>query len=266
MVVGERAKRRREMSAIFPSYLDPLTNDRRFRHVLRNHIQSGLRSYEDTNETSEGWFADRIYPNDVRSGSAPTGKNWFALAREPGTYALIGDIGEIRGVAGALESAATWLVAGYGDATASSTQEELEAKRVEATFDQFIEEARDEIFRDGIDTNLSVGVDLLVRRFPRSTMAILPKVLERRDVGQLLVGHVIRALGKATDERTVGARVNLIAQYLSHANPYVRDAAAIALSYIGDKQAVQYIKAAIEAEQNRSLRDDMESALATFDD
>jgi hypothetical protein len=136
-----------------------------------------------------------------------------------------------------------------------------EAERVTHALKQLSEASIDEHFQDGSETNLSLGIQVLFRRFPDASLEVIPKWLENRGNGRILIGHAIRAIGKIEDSRSHLARLNLIAQFLRDPDPYIRDAATIALSYMNDGRAVPYLRAAISAERNASLRKDMEASL-----
>jgi len=147
-------------------------------------------------------------------------------------------------------------------ATASETVSEVTSARVldralVRHLHALLAVARDERFKDGMDSNLSVGLRVLFRNYSADFAHVLDERLKKRDIGARILVEILHALGGIEDDATRGWRLATLVDFLKSASPLVRDAAAVGLSYLDDKKAAPYLRDAIEREPSKALREDL---------
>lgn len=240
------------------------TSDRRLRYLLRDQLVPVLDEVEGSAGTSNAPM-QRYFVDDIGSTSAAS------VDIRPATIypgMAIADVGFRGG------SFFDFLAANppFGkifitfSESASTSAEDQRTGDVRETLARLVDSIQDDIIRDGIETNLSLGMVVLIRRYPKNTLAALAKYVGAQKMTDVLLGHILRAIGRVSDQRSQAARLNFIAGYLRHESAYIRDAATIALAYMDDQSSIPFIRAAIEAERNKTLRSDMIEALATINE
>lgn len=133
--------------------------------------------------------------------------------------------------------------------------------RIGKTLNELLIIAKDEWFQDGMDSNLGLGVTTLLTKYPNETLTALAKAIEINKPGDIILAELLHVIGHADQAKTVHTRLFLLIDYLSHESPLIRDAAAVALAYLDDKQAIPYLHRAIERETNKALRQDLQGVV-----
>lgn len=243
------------------------TGDRRLRYLLREQFESCLDEYDP-------YFAGTSFSGrGIRQFMFDTGSSSGVLNHPSvSAYAVLsGEAPPIAGIAlesfptrASYDSFAAGILASTSQPSTSTNIEEV--RFVTATFGRLIDASREETFQDGYETNLSLGLQILIRRYPKSTLTAFVQCLRSKSIGEAMLGHLLRALGWIDDERSRLARLNVLAGFLRNSSAYIRDAATLALSYIGDRAAIPFLQAAIDVEKNATLRIDMIAALKTLDE
>lgn len=239
------------------------TSDRRLRYLLRDHLAPALDEYEVTAGTSSS-PARPYFFSDI--GSASAAKVHITPAIIYSGIAISDVELRSRPFRELITSNPPFGKISISFSESASTSVEDEGiSEIHETLRRLVDSLQDETIKDGIETDLSLGLAVLIRRYPKNTLAALAKYVGGRKTKNVLLGHILRALGRVADQRSQGARVNFIAGYLRDESAYIRDAATIALAYMDDRSSIPFIRAAIDAESNHSLRNDMIDALATID-
>jgi len=122
--------------------------------------------------------------------------------------------------------------------------------------------AQDEKFQDGMESNLSAGLRVFFRRFPKETMTVVSKVVRKRSLPIRVLCELLYTLGRVENPITKDARLALLIELLGDKSSIVRDAVGIAFSYLDDKRAIPFLKKSIEVESIPSLRADLEAVVA----
>lgn len=117
--------------------------------------------------------------------------------------------------------------------------------------------AREERFEDGVDSNLSVGLRVLFRNHSTEFVRVLEDQLDKRAPSVRILTEVLHTLGDIEDYATRDWRFATLVRFLRSSSPLIRDAAAIGLSYLDDKRAAPFLRAAIERESSKEFREDL---------
>lgn len=142
----------------------------------------------------------------------------------------------------------------------SSDVDDVVLHQVTAAITSIFQISRDESFESGIDNNLSVGLRAIYLRHPYVLLKVLSTQLRDADSESILI-ESLRTLGSINHPATQKVRVSLIAHFLNHPSAIVRDASALALSFLDERGAIPYLKRAIERERLQSIRTDMQSII-----
>lgn len=130
--------------------------------------------------------------------------------------------------------------------------------QIAAAIRRIFERAADEVFESGKDSNLSLAISAMFRRFPGEALEGLATQLELRP-RPTLVAEVLNTLGAIKQPATEEGRLSLLAGYLAHPSALIRDAASTGLSFLGNPAALPSLREAIGRERNPRLREDMEA-------
>ena len=133
---------------------------------------------------------------------------------------------------------------------------------VRKTIDRLFVIAESEHFEDGMESNLTIGLATALRQYPRQTFGILKAELSVRRLSQRILIELLHFLGRFRGRGIADEQFSVVAAYLYHASPVIRDAAAVGLAYLRDKRAIPVLEKVIAGEKINSLREDMEVVLA----
>jgi len=122
--------------------------------------------------------------------------------------------------------------------------------------------AESEHFEDGMESNLTIGLATLLRQYPREAFGILKAELSVRRLSQRILIELLHFFGRFKGRGITDEQFGVVAAYLHHASPVIRDAAAVALAYMRDKRAIPMLEKIIASEKVNSLREDMKVVLA----
>ena len=133
--------------------------------------------------------------------------------------------------------------------------------RITHSIARLYELADEEWFEDGLQSNLSIGLEVLLRQYPAKTMSALSKALTRGAVGHAALVETLKVLGRAESPETRDPRLYTILDFLNHASLVVRDAALVALCLLNDTRAVAYLDRAISREDDPFFRNELAEAI-----
>jgi hypothetical protein len=134
-------------------------------------------------------------------------------------------------------------------------------QRIKALFDS----AREEIFEDGMENELSIGLTSLADEYGNDAIAVLSRFIDREETNEEIASEVIRWLGRLDHQPSEETRLRLIERCLNSSPARLRNAASVALAYLDDPHAIPYLKQAVEREKYAELREDMEQVLVQLE-
>lgn len=228
-----------------------LLDDRRARYLVRDAFTSpGLATRQGLHAVGEGSWGETL-PWQQRSLAAP---------RLDFRKAFVWDVGS------ATSLPATVAVAVFEDSAPEHKTDLVIGvrsivKEVAAGIERLLAVARDETFQDGLESNLSVGLMALLRRFPTETMAVVSELIVARSVSNPIICELLYTLGRAESPTTTDNRFALLVALLRDKLPLIRDAAGTALAYMDDARAIPYLKKAIDSETVVPLRLDLQAVV-----
>jgi len=121
--------------------------------------------------------------------------------------------------------------------------------------------ARDEHFEDGMNSNLSVGLQVLFRNFSAEFARVLGERLTKGGISARILAEMFYALGQIEDDNTKDWRMATLVDFLKSPSPVVRDAAAVGLAYLDDKRAAPYLREAMDRESSETLKEDIRAVV-----
>ena len=142
---------------------------------------------------------------------------------------------------------------------------DLDEHLIKQQFTTLSEQAKDEVFEDGVESNFVKGLSSLVKGGGTPSLATILKVIERENHNEEIAAETLLWLGRLDDSSTHQARLNLLERSLEHTSPRVRDAAATALASMDDPKSLHALKQAVERERNLDLREDMRQVMAELE-
>jgi HEAT repeat protein len=128
-----------------------------------------------------------------------------------------------------------------------------------------VELAKDEIFEDGLESEFTKGLYILLKTQGDRALAALISVVEDENVNEEIAAEILLWLGRQDHESSHQARLNLLERCLQSDSARVRDAASVALASMDDPNALPALKLAIGREKYSDLRDDMRQVLAQLE-
>jgi hypothetical protein len=128
--------------------------------------------------------------------------------------------------------------------------------------DRLLVIAESEHFEDGMESNLTIGLATVLRQYPREAFGILKAELSVRRLSQRILIELLHFFGRFRGREIADEQFGVVAAYLYHASPVIRDAAAVALAYMRDKRGIPVLEKVIASEKVDFLREDMKVVLA----
>lgn len=125
--------------------------------------------------------------------------------------------------------------------------------------------AKELTFEDGMHTEFSRSLLAMVKEYGDQAIEVLEDLIIGNQVGIEEASEALRWLGQLEDASTHFRRLNLLGLSLGHSSARIRDGAILGLSFMDDPSAIPYIRAAIERETTRPLREDMRQVLAQLE-
>lgn len=134
-------------------------------------------------------------------------------------------------------------------------------RAISRALDALLERSLGEHFEDGIDSDLSVGIRLLVRNYGDEFPKVFDSRMKEREISSKIIAEILHTLGSIVDSVTKDWRFATLVESLKSRSPSVRDAAAVGLAYLDDIRAAPFLHEAIERETSQSFKDDLRSIL-----
>ena len=144
---------------------------------------------------------------------------------------------------------------------ANSTSPDYESIAPEEIFQELFVAARDEIFEDGMESNFSRKLSVLIEEHKDQAIYFAEEYLDSEEVDEEVASELLRQLGHSGHEPTYRSRLNLLVQGLSSESAMVRDGAILGLASMDDPGVIPEVKEAVKREKDPELRDDMHAVL-----
>ncbi len=133
--------------------------------------------------------------------------------------------------------------------------------RISDSFNRLYKLAEEEWFEDGLQSNLSLGLEVLFRHYPAQTMTELSKLLKKGSIKQGALVETLKVLGRVESPETRELRLYNILDFLGHSSLVIRDAALVGLCLLNEKRALAYLERAAAREDNPFFRGELEEVM-----
>jgi hypothetical protein len=114
--------------------------------------------------------------------------------------------------------------------------------------------ASNEIFEPTLISNLNRSLQMVFVAHGRQAANALEKALKDGVYKEDIVVETIRSIGVINDTPSKADRFQILIGFLCDKSPIIRDAAALALSDMGDKGAISFLRAAAKRETFSSVK------------
>jgi hypothetical protein len=121
--------------------------------------------------------------------------------------------------------------------------------------------AKREFFEDGTESVFSRQLNSFVREYGNDLMEAITYLIVYERVNPEVAGEALRWLGRIEHSGSYNYRLWLLERSLRLSSARVKDGAILGLASMDDKDAIPYLKVAIEQEQCSELKADMEQVL-----
>ncbi len=136
---------------------------------------------------------------------------------------------------------------------------------IDGRLSSIVTAAQYESFEDGMESVFSMRLRVLIFSYGIKALERFLRLVENDTVAAEVVSEGLRLIGRIRNQTTRSYRLWLLAKFLEHRDPIVRDGAALGLVELGDSEGAKYIRAAIKRETNPMLKDDLELALGELE-
>ena len=143
----------------------------------------------------------------------------------------------------------------------SATMAYYEDHELEDRIEMILNLANEEGFRDGIFGRTSESLNLFVAEHPVNGIQHMAIRLTSESMNQVVAADIVRILGQIEHPFSHRDRVYIAECLLFSPSPIARDAGAVALVDLNEKQSVYTLEQAVESEQIPTLKADMQVAL-----
>jgi len=136
---------------------------------------------------------------------------------------------------------------------------------IEEKLDRLFRAAKDQIFEDGIESDFSKELILLVKKYGYFALGIITRLIVAEQVNPEVASEALRWIGHMDDPSSYRSRLLLLERSLYCQSPRVRDGAALGLASMDDPHAVSHLKRAIVRESYEELRKDLRQVLVQLE-
>ena len=139
-----------------------------------------------------------------------------------------------------------------------------DSTEIELRLDIVFNAARDERFEPGMNSRFASELERLLRWEADVVISLLKKRLSTEDNADIL-SEMLSCLVRENYSMPRDSVIEVLAIGLNHTSPLVRDAAALAISVLGEEIAVPYLRMAIEKEEIPELKEDLEDLFSSLE-
>lgn len=115
-------------------------------------------------------------------------------------------------------------------------------------------ESRNETFESGVVSGLSRKLKVFFLAHGPQAASALQEALKSNRWQEDIIAEVLKSIGNIDDSASKRARFSMLIEFLYDKSPRIRDAAALALSDMGDKGAISFLRAAAKYERFSSIK------------
>ncbi len=137
---------------------------------------------------------------------------------------------------------------------------------IERKFETLFIEAQDELFEDGMESEFSKNLLLLMSRYSDFAIEILVYLIIGERVNPAVAAEALRTIGHVKDASSHRRRRWLLERALTSPYSRVRDGAALGLAFMDDPAAIPSLRYAIEREEIDMLRQDLTQVLEQLEE
>lgn len=134
-----------------------------------------------------------------------------------------------------------------------------DAQRVYRQIFSAFHDARDEVFEFGMDSMLIKELSRIVKYYDVLAIEAIASIILRNQVEPLASAEVLRWLGDLDHKQSYYLRLRLLETSLKNESRWIRDGALLGLDDMGDRHALPYLYAALEAEPISELKKDIQA-------
>jgi len=128
-------------------------------------------------------------------------------------------------------------------------------------FRQLLTSAQDEIFEDGMESEFSRHLAAIIEQYGNDALEELAYFIVYEKVSGEVTAEALRWLGMLDDPKTYLFRRWLLERSLRASSLWVRDGAALGLSFMDDPHAISFLKVAITMETIDEIRESLQQVL-----
>ena len=147
-----------------------------------------------------------------------------------------------------------------------TNEEDLIRDDLSRTIRIIFDAGKNEQFEDGMRSDFSKAIERLIKNYQDNAVAALAEFLASNKIDSDLLCETLRTIGKFNDDKTALIRFQILISFLSHASPFIRDCAGLALYDIESPNAIPYIKQAVDKEPYQSLKRDFEKIIDALEE
>lgn len=135
-------------------------------------------------------------------------------------------------------------------------------KQLLSTFNTLFDQARHEVFSDGVESDFRLSVGHVISACGDVAVHALHTVIRNNQESVEVVEEALRRIGSVDDIGTHHSRLGILLQELESTNPRLRDAASIGIAELDDPIAIENISRAIDKDPSEQLRRNLGSVLS----
>ena len=149
--------------------------------------------------------------------------------------------------------------------TARKTPAEI-AHAVYQQLDAALAASAEEVFEDGMESELSRRLDSLVKEYDGIAVEAIAKKIINEKVNAELAAQTLRCLGRIDHKPSYAYRRWVLEKCLECSSTMQVEGAALGLASMDDAHAIPYLRKAIEREDLPELIEDLEQVLSQLEE
>ena len=144
----------------------------------------------------------------------------------------------------------------------NSTQFIHKSRDIQIRIESLFASAREEIFEDGMQSQFSRHLLMLIRSYGNQAITALTDYILSERANAEVAAEALRWIGHINDPSTHRDRLWLLEKSLSSSSPRIRDGAGLGLAFLDDPHAIPYLIRAVERENYTELRADLKQVIS----
>ena len=152
-------------------------------------------------------------------------------------------------------------ISAHHQALDNATAFELSEIRIKRQIENLFFVAREEVFEDGMESEFSRELVLSIKQYGDPVIEVMSELILNDSVSPEVASEALRWIGYIEHKDTHDARLRLLEQSLTSSSLRVRDGAVLGLSFLDDPRATGSLRKAMELENSKLLRRNMQQVL-----